>query len=89
MPDLWPYFGFFGLLTAFGIWLFMYGVRGLANKYPSTPLSAGDGPIDDPLEEVTALPRVAQRRWARPVSQLGRRLLGQRDAARLEDRPSS
>lgn len=86
MPDLLPYFAFFGLLTAFGIWLLMYGIRGLANKFPAAPLSASDRPIEEPVEQVTALPRVAQQRWARPVSQLGQRLLGQRDATRLEDR---
>ena len=86
MPDLLPYFAFFALVTAFGVWLLVYGVHGLTQKHPTAPLSAGVGPTDEPDDKVTALPRFAQRRWSRPFSQLGQRLLGQRDGARLEDR---
>jgi len=39
-----------------------------------------------PIDPVTALPRFAQRGWSQPVRALGQRLLGQRDAAQLEDR---
>src|SRR5687768_14171422 len=86
MPDFWPYFAFFGLVTATGIWLLIHGVQGLTRKHPATPLLAGETPGEERPEQVTALPSFVQRRWARPVSLLGQRLYGQRDAARLEDR---
>jgi hypothetical protein len=86
MTNLVPYQVFFGLLVALGAWLFVHGVSGLANKHPAAPLTPGSSPSMDEADRVSDLPRFAQRRLAQPFSQLGQRLLGQRDAAQLEDR---
>ena len=86
MPDLLPYYMFFGLLVTLGAWLLLYGVRGLAHKHPATPITPGVPPSTDQADQVSALPPFVRGRWSRPVSALGQRLLGQRDATRLEDR---
>jgi len=86
MTDLLPYQVFLGLMVALGAWLFVHGVSGLANKHPAAPLTPSSSPSMDESEQISELPRFAQRRLARPFSQLGQRLLGQRDAAQLEDR---
>ncbi|MCC7362694.1 MAG: type II secretion system F family protein [Anaerolineales bacterium] len=85
MPDLLPFHVFFGLLAALGIWLLLHGIR-RAFQPPTSPLVTGGGHSNEPSDPVSALPRFAQRRWSQPVSALGQRLLGQRDAAQLEDR---
>src|SRR5688572_6283867 len=86
MPDLLPYHVFFALVVALGAWLLLYGVRGLAQKHPATPITPGAPPSADQVDQVSALPQFVRGRWSRPVSALGQRLLGQRDATRLEDR---
>ncbi len=85
MPDLLPYHVFFGLIAALGAWLLVVGVWRSTQRHPAVPLVSGPG-LSEPEETVSALPSVVRRRWSRPVSALGRRLIGGRDASRLEDR---
>ncbi|MCC7362047.1 MAG: type II secretion system F family protein [Anaerolineales bacterium] len=86
MPDLLPYHLFFGLMATLGGWLLVVGVRHGTDRHPAVPLNPSSAPPAEPAEEVSALPGVVRKRWSQPVSAAGRRLLGQRDSSRLEDR---